>query len=72
MSESQAVSLSVIMRAGRRDLLGKTGHDVIHHRTLQELIDEIREFGLSLLKHTRSELRDTFDKTAKHRIGFKL
>ena len=60
------------MRSGRRDLLGKTGHDVIHHRTLQEYSEEIREYALSLLDHTKGELKANFVAATKSKIGFKL
>ena len=72
VSEAQAVSLAIIMRAGRRELLGKTGYDVIHHRTLQEYIHDIREFALGLVEHTKDEIKAQFEEYAKAKIGFKL
>ena len=60
------------MRAGRRDLLGKTGHDVIHHRSIQEYIDDIREFGLALTGNSKREILKFFEESAKNKIGFKL
>lgn len=62
----------MVMRSGRRDLLGKNGHDVIHHRTLQEIIDEIREYTLSMLKHSKDELKKDFQNRTKAKIGYKL
>lgn len=72
VSESQGVSLAIILRSGRRDLLGKSGHDVIHHRTIQEIIHNIREWAISLMKNTKEEIKEHFEETAKFKIGFKL
>jgi len=72
ISESQAVAYAIILLSERRDMLGETGKDEVIHRMIQENINDIREFVLSLVKLSKTDIQMKFSELYRSAISAKV
>lgn len=72
VSETPAVGMALCLFYKRKDLLGKTGSDCVHHRGVQELIARLRSFAFQVLTFDSQEIKEDYDKVMKSQIYYKI
>lgn len=72
VSETPAVGMALCLLYKRKDLLGKTGSDAVHHRAMQEIIARLRSFAFQVLTFDSLEIKEDYEKTMKSQVYYKI